>query len=412
MKSSSSKPLVIIGTLDTKGAETAFLRDRLHSLGWKTRVIDTGLLAPPAFKPEVPREEVAARTGKTIEELLSEGKDKVDAVNAMAQGALSILEEWLHRGEVGGVIALGGGVGTWLGTTVMRSLPLGLPKVMVSTLPFQDIRPILGTKDIVLFPSVADILGLNPLLRNILRNAASALAGMAGLPPAEETQKKVIGSTSLGITTPAILASRRILEENGYEMTCYHANGYGGRAFEEGISSGMFLGVLDLTTHEITNQLFKGTCIAGEDRLETAGRKGIPQLVAPGALDVISKGPIETLSAEERKRPHYRHSPFFTHVRVSHEQMRQVGEVMAKKLNLSQGPAAVAIPLRGFSDQNRPGGLFYNPEADGEFLTTLKKQLSSKVPIVEVDAHMNDEAFAVKACQLLERMMEAIGGKG
>jgi len=410
MKSPSTQYLMVIGTLDTKGAETAFLRDCIHSFGWKTKIIDTGLLAPPAFTPDVTREEVASRVGRTVEELLSGKKDKVAAVNAMAQGALSIVEEGIRRREVGGVIALGGGVGTWLGTAVMRSLPLGLPKVMVSTLPFQDIRPIIGTKDIILFPSVADILGLNPLLRTILRNAASALAAMAGLPPQEETKKRVIGSTSLGITTPAVMTSRRILEDHGYEMTCYHANGYGGRAFEEGIRNGMFSGVLDLTTHEITNQLFGGTCLAGEERLEAAARKGIPQLVAPGAVDVISKGPLETLTPEERKRPHYRHSPFFTHVRVSSEEMRLVGEVMADKLNMSRGPAAVAVPLRGFSDRNRPGDLFYDPEADGEFVLALRERLGPRVRLVEIDAHINDELFAIKSCDILIEMMETGAG--
>ena len=407
----TQKYLVIVGTLDTKGPETAFLNDCLRSLGWKTRVIDAGLLAPPTLTPDVTREEVAARAGKTIEGLLSKGRDKVTAVNAMAEGALALVKEWLRKEEVGGVIALGGGVGTWLGTMVMRSLPLGLPKVMISTVPFPDIRPILGTKDIVLFPSVADILGLNPLLRTVLRNAASALAAMAGLPPAKEAHKKVIGSTSLGITTPAVLNSRRILEDRGYEMTCYHANGYGGRAFEEGVRDGMFSGVLDLTTHEITNRLFGGTCLAGEDRLEGAAQKGIPQVVAPGAIDVISRGPIETLSPEEGKRPHYRHSPFFTHVRVSREGMRQVGETIAEKLNMSQGPAAVAYPVKGLSDRNRMGDLFYDPEADGEFLSVLKRKLNPRVKVLEIDAHINDEAFASEACGLLIGMMEGTAGK-
>lgn len=398
--------LAIIGTLDTKGAEVTFLRDCLRDLGWKTKVIDAGLLGPPAFQPDVSREEVATRAGKSIEGLLSEGKDKVAAVEAMAQGIIRFVTEWVERGEVAGVIGLGGGVGTWLGTSVMRSLPLGFPKVMVSTIPFQDIRPFIGTKDIVLFPSVADILGLNPLLRGVIRNASSALAAMAGLPQKEESSKRVIGATALGITTPAVLASRRILERRGYEMTCYHANGYGGRAFEEGAAMGMFAAVLDLTTHELTNQLFHGTGLAGEDRLEAAGKKGIPQLVAPGGIDVISRGPIETLSSEERKRPHYRHSPFFTHVRVSSEEMIQVGKVMAEKLNRSQGPVTVAVPLKGFSDRNRAGDLFYDPEADGAFLLALKKKLLPEHRVVEIDAHLNDEVFASRACDLLFEMMD------
>ena len=404
------KYLVILGTLDTKGPETAFLRDCIHSLGWKTKIIDTGLLAPPVFTPDVTREEVASRVGKTVEELLTGEKDKVAAVNAMAQGALAIVEEGIRRREVGGVIALGGGVGTWLGTAVMRSLPLGLPKVMVSTLPFQDIRPIIGTKDIVIFPSVADILGLNPLLRMILGHAAACLAGMASAPPSPITgrSKRVIGATGLGITTPALMSSKRILEKQGFEMTCYHATGYGGRAFEEGIGAGMFSAVLDLTTHEITNQLFKGIALAGPDRLETAGRTGIPQVVAPGAVDVISRGPIDTLLPAERKRPHYRHSPFFTHVRVSRKGMGEIGKIMADKLNLSQGPSAVAIPLQGFSDRNRAGDVFYDPEGDGAFISALKKRLSPRIRVVEVDAHINDEVFASKACGLLEEM---IGGR-
>jgi len=277
---------------------------------------------------------------------------------------------------------------------------------MVSTMPFQDIRPFLGTKDIILFPSVADILGLNPLLRTILRNAASALVAMAALPLMPETGKPVIGSTSLGITTPAALISRQILEAHGYEMTCYHANGYGGRALEEGIQAGSFSGVLDLTTHEITDELLHGSCRAGEARLEAAGRRGIPQVVGPGAIDVISQGSVETLSSEYRKRPHYRHSPFFTHVRVSGAEMRQVGEIMADKLNLSQGPAAVAVPLRGFSDRNRKGDLFYDPEADAEFLKALKGRLNPNIRIVEIDAHINDELFASKACGLLMEMLK------
>ena len=402
----AKKFLVILGTLDTKGPETAFLRDCLRSLGWKTRVIDAGLLSPPTFPPDIPREEVARRAGTTIKTLVSSRGDKVEAVESMARGVALLLNDFLPAGKVAGVIGLGGGVGTWLATKVMQSLPLGLPKVVVSTVPFQDIRPLLGTKDIVVFPSVADILGLNPLLRMILRHAAASLAGMASLAPAPTPArpKRVIGATGLGITTPALMNSKKILERQGFEMTCYHATGYGGRAFEEGIGSDMFSAVLDLTTHEITNQLFNGVAIAGPDRLETAGRKGVPQVVAPGGVDVISRGPIDTLRPAERKRPHYRHSPFFTHVRVSRKEMRRVAEMMAGKLNLSQGPAAVLIPLQGFSDRNRPGDLLYDPEADGAFLSTLKKRLNSGVRVEEMDAHINDKRFASKACELLTEM--------
>jgi uncharacterized protein (UPF0261 family) len=399
------KFFVILGTLDTKGPETSYLNECLRSLGWQTRIIDAGLLSSPAYPSDVTQQEVAKRAGTTIEALLAQKGDKVHAIESMARGVIAILEDWMAGGEIAGVIATGGGVGTWLGAMVMRALPLGLPKLMVSTVPFQDIRPLLGTKDIVLYPSVVDILGLNPLLRTTLQHAAGALSGMASLPPIEKSNKRVIGTTSLGITTPAVLLSREILEGTGFEVTCYHANGYGGKAFEEGVETGMFAAVLDLTTHEITNAVFNGIGIAGPDRLETAGKKGIPQVIAPGAVDVISRGPINTLRPAEKKRPHYRHSPFFTHVRVSRSGMGQIGEVIAGKLNLSQGPAAVAIPLRGFSDRNRPGDVLYDPEGDEAFILALKKRLNPKIRVVEVDAHINDEKFASSACGLLAEMV-------
>jgi uncharacterized protein (UPF0261 family) len=405
--SKTKRYFAIIGTLDTKGPETAFLRDCLRALGWKTKIVDVGLLSSPTFRPHVTREEIAQKAGTTLEALLRRKGGKVEAIESMVRGATLVLSDWVQSGEIAGVIAIGGGVGTWLATAVMRALPLGLPKVMVSTIPFQDIRPLLGTQDIVLFPSVVDILGLNPLLRMILQHAAGALVGMTNLPPMESKEKRVIGITSLGITTPAVLASREILESQGFEVTCYHANGYGGRAFEEGIAAGMFSAVLDLTTHEITNQLFNGLGIASPNRLETAGRAGIPQVVAPGGVDVISRGPIDTLRPSEEKKPYYRHSPFFTHVRASPRQMRKVGELMAEKLNLSCGPCVVAIPLRGFSDQNRPDGLFYDPQADGEFISTLKKKVNPRIRLVEIDAHINDKVFARRICQLLGEIMEA-----
>jgi uncharacterized protein (UPF0261 family) len=405
MQQSQSRFFVIIGTLDTKGPEIAFLRGCFDDLGCHTRIIDVGLLSRPAFAADIPREAVAARMNTTIARLVKDGKDKVQALTLMAQGAGSIVQEWVSSQCAAGVIALGGGVGTWLGTTVMRNLPLGLPKVMVTTLPY-DIRPLVGAKDIIFFPSVADILGLNPTLRTIIRNAASALATMADLPQMPATSKPVIGLTGMGITTPSALACRKILEKRGYEIASFHTNGFGGSAFEEWVQMGMFDAVLDLTTHEITSQLFNGVAKSVSTRLETAAKKGLPQVVGPGGLDVVSRGPIETLSKSDLRQLHHRHSPFFTHVRISADGMRSVAETIADKLNLSRAPTAFIIPLKGFSTQNFPGGIFYNPEADSEFIFALKKRLKKEIKVVEIDCHINDIDFAEGACNLLEEITQ------
>ncbi len=395
---------VIIGTLDTKGPEVAFLRDCFAAQGMPAKVLDVGVLGTPTIPADVSRDEVAARLGTTVEEIRTGAEDRVAPMRRMAEGATAILADWMREGRVSGVISIGGGVGTWVAAIVMRELPIGLPKILVSTLPY-DIRPHLGTKDIVVIPSVADVLGLNPTLRLILAKSAGALIGMAGVSPPPESGKSVIGLTGLGITTPAVLAAREILEADGFEVASFHAVGPGGQAFEDWIRQGLFPGVLDLTTHEITDDIFDGTGKPGPERMETAGRMGIPQVVAPGGISIISRGPLETVSRAERNRPYYRHSPFFTHVRVSVPGMRRVATLFARKLNLATGPTAVAIPLQGFSDQDRPGGKVYDPEANGAFVETLKKKARRHVRIEEFDAHINDREFVASACALLKEMM-------
>ena len=403
---SYSRFAAVIGTLDTKGPEIAFLQESLHALDLETKLVDVGVRGEPQIDADVTREAVAAQAGSSIRELRADTRDKVSAVTTMARGAVSILEEWLADDSLAGVISLGGGVGTWVATTVMRALPIGLPKIVVTTLPF-DIRPHLGARDIVIFPSVADVLGLNPPLRTILRQAAAALVGMAAVPKPDWNDRPLIGMTGMGITTPAVLTTREILEEQGYEVASFHATGLGGRAFEEWVGMGLFQGVLDLTTHEITDDLFGGTGATEDVRLEQATRKGLPQVVAPGGLDIISRGPVETLSRTERKRPHYRHSPFFTHVRVPESGMRRVASRIAGKLNRGDGPTVVAVPLKGFSDQNRPGGQVYDPEANAAFVETLKNKARKHIRIVEIDAHINDTEFAVCVCHLLKNVMKA-----
>lgn len=400
MESIRKKYVIIIGTLDTKGEEVAFLRTQIQSQGLKTRIIDVSIGSAPSCPADIGRKEVASRTNSDITALLTQEDGKLKAMDAMAHGARLLIEEKINREEGAGVVALGGGVGTWIGMEVMRGLPFGLPKIMVSTLPF-DIRPYMGSKDIMIFPSVADILGLNPILRKVLQNAAGAMAGMVGLDNLVETQKKVIAITALGVTTPLVTACKNILEAKGFEIAAFHGVGVGGKIFEDWVQTGTFTGVLDLTPHDINNFLFGGVSPFYPGRLESAARNEIPQVVAPGGLDFISRGPINSLSLEDRNQRHYQHSPMFTHVRVNGDKMEEVAQTVADKLNLGQGSTVVAIPLRGFSHQGHEEGHLADHEADMRFVRVLKQKLRKGIPVIEVNAHINDESFAQAVCSLL-----------
>jgi uncharacterized protein (UPF0261 family) len=401
----NGRHLAIIGTLDTKGPEIAFLRDCIASHRMPVKIVDVGIRGTPTISAEVSREAVAAELGSTIADIRSGSDDKVAPMHKMAEGAARIALRWAREGQLAGVISIAGGVGTWIAASIMRQLPLGLPKILVSTLPY-DIRPMLGAKDIVVIPSIVDVLGLNPVLRLVLTNAAAALVGMAGAAPPPSTGKSVIGLTGMGITNPAVLAAREVLEADGFEVASFHAVGMGGKAFEDAISQGMFPGVLDLTTHEITDDVFDGTAKPGPERMETAGRMGIPQVVVPGGISIISRGPLETVSRKERAGLFYQHSPTFTHVRVPAQGMRRIARRFARKLNLAIGPTAVLVPLRGFSDQDRPGGAVHDPAANAAFVESLKKHLRRHVEVIEMDAHINDRVFVAEACRLLKDMMK------
>ncbi len=314
------------------------------------------------------------------------------------------VEPWIANGAAAGIAALGGGVGTWIGTRVMRELPFGFPKVMVSTLPF-DVRAHLGASDIIVVPTLTDLLGLNMMLRTVLHNTARAFAAMAAAPPVAATGRRTIGATALGITTPAVLALRHGIEAAGFELASFHAAGLGGSAFETWIGRGAFAGVVDLTTSELTSELFGGLAPAGPDRLRTAARLGIPQVVAPGGLDFVTRGPVESLAIDDRRRPHVRHSPTFTHVRIDAAGMRVVARELAARIGGGAGPTIVAVPSGGFSAENRAGAPLHDPDADRAFVDELVGCVAPHVHVVEVSAHINDEAFARRAWELLRPLL-------
>ena len=344
------------------------------------------------------------RAASDIGSLLTRSEGKLKAMDAMARGALLLAGERISAGEIAGIIALGGGVGTWIGMKVMRGLAFGLPKMMISTLPF-DIRPSLGSRDIMIVPSVTDILGLNPILRKVLQNAAAAMAGMVALDNPPEPSKKLIGITALGVTTPLVTACKEILEAEGYEIAAFHGVGIGGKIFEEWVQTGIFAGILDLTPHDVNNFLFDGISPPYPGRLESAAGQNIPQVVAPGGLDFISRGPVEALSDEDRRKKHYRHSPMFTHVRVSSDEMKEVASLVADKLNMSRGNTTVAVPLHGFSCQGHAGGHLADHDSDMTFVRILKQKLRKDIAVVEVDAHINEYSVCSSGLSLLFELL-------
>jgi uncharacterized protein (UPF0261 family) len=406
MEKSRSKAILIIATLDTKGPETSYLKDLIETKGYRVLVMDTGILDPPLFKPDLSRDEVARAAGIQIVELIR-NKDKGRAIQAMAEGSKKMVQQLYREGGISGVIGLGGAQGTEIGTSAMRVLPIGFPKLMVSTVAsgYAQFGTYVGTKDLLMMHSVVDILGLNVFSRMILSNAAGAMAGMAERETKiDKPEKSQIGMTIYGTTTPGCMVAKAYLEMKGFEVVAFHPNGTGGRAMEEMVEEGILNGVLDMTTHELTDELVGGLHRAGPNRLEAAGRKGIPQVVVPGSIDFIVTGPISSLQPEYRNRKYIAHNPNITLVRTSSEEMKTIGKIMASKLNGARGPTIVMIPLRGFSYPNRRGEALYDEEGNQAFIKTLKRNLKG-VKLIEIDAHINDPEFGNEAAQIMEELL-------
>jgi uncharacterized protein (UPF0261 family) len=406
------KTIALIGTFDTKGEEFAFLRERIESAGLRTMMIDVGVLGSPAFPTDISQAEVAAAANEDLAALQKE-RDRGRSVTAMALGATVIVARLHAQGAIHGVAALGGSAGTTIATAAMRALPYGFPKLMVSTLAAGDTKPYVGTKDICMMPSVLDISGLNHVSRRILSNAAGAICGMVAAELGRALDDKpVIAATMFGVTTPCVSAARRVLEERGYEVLVFHATGTGGQAMEQLINDAAVQAVLDLTTTELADELVGGVMSAGPHRLEAAGRKGIPQLVCPGAIDMVNFGPVETVPAQFQSRQLYVHNPAVTLMRTTPEECAEIGRITATRLNRASGPVTVLIPLQGVSAIDKAGGPFYSPEALNSYCRAVRATLSSDIKLVELDAHINDEGFARTAAELLLESLDATRGKG
>ena len=400
-----AKTVCIVGTMDTKGVEFSFIKSQIESTGVSTCVINTGILGEPQLTSDVSADEVAQAGGSSLQALRDEG-DRGNSVSVMAQGAAALVAEKHAAGEIDGIISLGGSAGTTIGTTAMQAVPVGVPKLMVSTLASGDTSPYVQSKDICMMYSVVDIAGINRLSRQILANAAGAIVGMANAEaPAATADKPLIAATMFGVTTPCVTKAREILEEAGYEVLVFHATGTGGQAMEDLVKGGFLAGVLDVTTTELADELVGGVLSAGPDRLEAAGQSGLPQVVAPGALDMVNFGPPDTVPDKFSDRLFYQHNPTVTLMRTTAEETAELGRIMARKLSEAQGPTTVIIPAQGVSAIDKTGQPFDSPEARAAWTENLKAGIGSNVTVIEMDVHINDDEFAAK---LVETLLDSV----
>jgi uncharacterized protein (UPF0261 family) len=400
------KTIVLLGRLDSKGKEYAYVKDRIIHGGFDVIVVDSGTRGAPQFKPDISREELARAAGVKIQEVV-DPTDENKEIQVMMEGASRIAQRLRDSGRLDGIMCLGGSRGTAIGTAAMRALPFGIPKVMVSTIASGDMRRYIGTKDITLIHSVTDIVGLNRMTKRLLAYAAGAVMGAVAADPGYEvSHKPLIAMSSMGGINRAVFSAQRILEDRGFEVVAFHTVGTGGQALEEAIEQGLIDGVLDLVTHEVIDHLYGGYCDAGPARLEAAGKKGIPQVIVPGCLDFIAFSPPEKMPESLRERKVFRHTPEVAIIRANKDEMASVGKTMAEKLNRALGPIVVVVPNQGFSPANRRGKALYDPEADRAFVEVLKRSLKPSIRIVEVDAHINDELFAKQAVDLLCELMQ------
>ncbi len=397
-------PVILPATLDTKGAEYAFVREQIHAAGLSTLVVDAGVMGPPHFVPDIPREQVYAAAG-TSYEIVRRDNDRGKAIEAAARGLAKVIVDLHSRGQVEGVLALGGSAGTTLGTAAMRALPFGVPKLMVSTLASGQVRHWVGVRDILMMHSVVDISGLNRISRSVLTNAAGAMIGMirqrSSFAPPTNADKPLLTATMFGVTTPCVEASRQILEASGFEVLVFHATGTGGQTMESFVKDGLIRGVLDLTTTELADELVGGILSAGPDRLTAAGLAGVPQVISLGALDMVNFGPPETVPERFQGRRFYRHNPSVTLMRTTPAENDRLGQEIAQKASAARGPTAILVPLRGVSAIDREGGPFWWPEADAALFQSLRNWIGPQVRLIELDLHINDPAFADAAARTL-----------
>ncbi|TWU01402.1 Tm-1-like ATP-binding domain-containing protein [Neorhodopirellula pilleata] len=388
--------IAVLGTLDTKGLEHAFLADEIRRIGHQPLLIDVGTGKAAQVNPDITSEEVASAGEVDLAELKQRG-DRGECVSAMAMAAPRILERLFRDGRIDAVVSLGGGGGTAIATAAMRALPIGFPKLMVSTLAAGNTAHYLGDKDITMMPSIVDVAGRNRISRAVFRRAAGAICGMVDVTTVSSDDRPLIVASMFGNTTECVNAAIPVLESAGYEVLVFHATGSGGRAMESLIQSGLVDAVLDITTTEWADELVGGTLSAGPNRLDAAAQAGIPAIIVPGCLDMVNFGERDTVPSEFSDRKFYVHNPQVTLMRTNETECRELGRILARKINAYTGPVTVMIPRQGLSVIGGPGQPFHDPTTDAALFDTLTSLLSENVKVVSMDHRINDAAFA-RAC--------------
>jgi uncharacterized protein (UPF0261 family) len=400
-----SEKIVIIGALDTKGREFAFVKRMFEARGQRTLFIDTGVMGEPEYQPELSAAEVAEAGGSTLTDL-RQREDRGQAIAVMTAGVVEIVHQLYEQGKVKGVFGMGGSAGTAIATSAMRALPVGLPKVMVSTLAAADTGPYVGIKDVVMFPSVVDVAGINRISARIYANAVGAMVGMVETAVPQIPEKPLVAASMFGNTTILVDRCRQILEDAGYEVLVFHATGTGGRTMEDLIASGYFSGSLDVTTTEWADELVGGELSAGPTRLDAAAAAGIPQVIAPGCVDMANFWARDKVPAEYDDRLFYEWNPNVTLMRTNLAENAEIGRILAEKGNASSGSVAFFLPLQGVSMLDAPGKEFWWPEANQALFEAIKKNVRPDIPVYELDNNINDADFAEAVTGKLLEFME------
>jgi uncharacterized protein (UPF0261 family) len=401
------KKVVIVGTLDTKGNEFKFVKDTIEAQGVETLVIDAGIFEP-GFTPDVSNEVVCQKSGHDLERLRIVN-DRGTNVKAMADGAAQIVSELVAEGKVGGFISLGGSGGSSIAAEVIKVIPVGIPKLLVSTMGAGNVGPYVGVKDVMMMYSIVDVAGLNNVLKEVLTNASLAIAGIVKNKQAiEASEKPLIGATMFGVTTPCVTTAREYLEGKGYEVVVFHATGSGGKSMEALTEAGYFAGLLDITTTEWCDELVGGVLNAGPDRLNAGPLNGIPQVVSVGALDMVNFGPVNSVPDKFNGRNFYEHNSTVTLMRTTVEENNQLGEIIGKKVSQSQpGKSAFFIPLQGVSMIDKDGMPFVGKEEDEALFNALRANINQdNCELIELDNHINDDEFALAMAKKLIELIE------
>ncbi len=402
-----AKTVVIVGALDTKGREFAFVKEQIESANVHSLVVDIGVMGEPGFSPDIGRHEVVAAAGGDLTRLAS-GDHKDEAMQIMATGLAVIVRRLYDDGKLGGIIGMGGTGGTSVATTAMRTLPVGVPKLMVSTVGGGDVSPYAGSKDITFMPSIVDVAGINRISRTIYANAAGAIAGMVSAERPESGEERPLVTASMfGNTTTAVGHAQGIVEAAGYEVLVFHATGTGGRTMEDLIADGYIVGSMDITTTELADTVCGGVFDAGAERCLAASRAGIPAMIVPGCVDMANFGGIETVPEAYRGRNLYQWNPDVTLLRTSVEENVRIGEMIAAAANEASAPVAIVLPLGGVSMLDSKGERFWDPEADGACFDAIRNNLRPDIPVIELDHNINDPAFSGSVAQTLLDMLGA-----